>query len=118
MLPTNFGTLADKHSELRPVLGKLREWVENHADWSVLDPRILARDLRDVDPFLLSLVLGELVKIGLYRRVYMVETPSGVLADGEYDDPRNIPHRVPDRSYNYFDPMETEIVPVFKPASK
>jgi hypothetical protein len=115
MLPTNFGTLADENSELRPVLRRLAEWVEKHSDWSVLDPRILAHDMRDVDPFLLSLVLRELVRIGLYRRVFMVETPSGVLADGEYDDPRKIPDRVPDRSYNYFDPTETEIVPVFKP---
>lgn len=118
MLPTNFGTLANENSHLRPVLRKLKEWVEKHKDWSVLDPRILAHDLQDVDPFLLSLVLQRLVKMGLYRQVYMVETPSGVLADGEYDDPRKIPHRVHDRSYNYFDPMETEIVPVFKPTSK
>ena len=116
MLPTNFGTLADDNSDLRPVLGRIREWVEKHSDWSVLDPRILARDLRDVDPFLLSVALLELVRIGLYRRVYMVDTPSGVLADGEYDDPRKIPDRVPDRSFRYFNPMDTEIVPVFKRA--
>ncbi|MGB9233144.1 MAG: hypothetical protein WCC04_01940 [Terriglobales bacterium] len=115
MLPTNFGTLADENSELRPVFLSLKEWVEKHADWSVLNPKILAHDLHEVDPFLLSVALFELVRIGLYRRVYMVETPSGVLADGEYDDPRKIPDRVPDRSYNYFDPTETEIVPVFKP---
>jgi hypothetical protein len=115
MLPTNFDTLASENSDLRPVLGRLKEWVERHQTWSVLDPRILARDLRDVDPFQLSLVLLELVRAGLYRRVYMVETPSGVLAEGEYDDPRKIPDRVADNFCNYFDPMETEIVPVLKP---
>jgi hypothetical protein len=116
MLPTNFDILVNENSEFRPVLGKLKEWVEGHSDWSVLDPRILAHDLRDVDPFLLTAVLFELVKVGLYRRVYMVETPSGVLAEGEYDDPRKIPDRVRDRTYRYFDPLETEIVPVYKPA--
>ena len=115
MLPTNFDTLADENSDFRPVLSRLREWVEKHSDWSVLDPRILARDLH-VDPLVLSVVLLELVRMGLYRRVYMVETPSGVLAEGEYDDPRKIPDRVPDRSYHYFNPMDTEIVPVFKSA--
>jgi hypothetical protein len=115
MLPTNFGTLADENSELRPVLDKLREWVERHSTWSVLDPRVLARDLRGIDPLLLSVVLLELVRVGLYRRVYMVDTPSGVLADDEFDDPRKIPPRMYDRAYNSFDPMDTEIVPVFKP---
>jgi hypothetical protein len=71
--------------------------------------------LRDVDPFLLTIVLVGLVRIGLYRRVYMVETPSGVLADDEYDDPRQIPDRVHDRSYHYFSPSETDVVPVYKP---
>ncbi len=117
MLPTNFGTLANENSKFRPVLRRLKEWVEKHADWSVLDPRILARDLPDVDQFLLSLVLLELVRRGLYRRVYMVYTPSGVLADGEYDDPRKIPENVPDRSYNYFALAEADIVPVLKPVS-
>jgi len=116
MLPTNFDTLANENSALRPVVQKVKEWVKGHADKSLLDPRILARDLRDVDPYLLTLLLVGLVRIGLYRRVYMVETPSGVLADGEYDDPLKIPDRVPDNFYNYFDPMETDIVPVYKPA--
>jgi hypothetical protein len=116
MLPTNFDTLANDNSDLRPAVKRLKEWVEGHADRSLLDPRVLARDLRDVDPYLLSLVLVGLVKIGLYRRVYMVETPSGVLADGEYDDPLEIPPSVPDNFYHPFDPMETDIVPIYKPA--
>jgi hypothetical protein len=115
MLPTNFDTLANENSVLRPAVKRLKEWVENHAERNLLDPRILAKDLRDVDPFLLSVVLLELVRIGLYRRVYMVATPSGVLTDGEYDDPRRIPERVADNFYNYFDRAETEIVPVLKP---
>lgn len=116
MLPTNFDTLANENSELRPVVRRVKEWVAGHADWSLLDPRVLARDLRDVDPYLLTLLLVGLVRIGLYRRVYMVETPSGVLAEGEYDDPLKIPKSVPDNFYEPFDPMETDIVPVYKPA--
>jgi hypothetical protein len=115
MLPTNFDTLANENSALRPVVQKVKEWVKGHADKSLLDPRVLARDLRDVDPYLLSLLLVGLVRIGLYRRVYMVETPSGVLAEGEYDDPLKIPRSVSDNFYQPFDPMETDIVPVYKP---
>ena len=115
MLLTNFGTLADENSELRHTVLRLQDWARLHSDWSVLDPRVVSRDLRDVDPFLLSAVFLELVRKGLYKCVYMVETPSGVLADGEYDDPRSIPDLVPDGFYNYFPTAEAEIVPVFKP---
>lgn len=101
---------------MRPAVERLKEWVKGHADRSLLDPRVLARDLRDVDPYLLSRLLVGLVRIGLYRRVYMVQTPSGVLADREYENPLKIPERVPDNFYNSFDPMDTEIVPVYKPA--
>lgn len=118
MLRTNFGTLADKNPELRPAILRLQEWVRYHADWSVLDPRIVTQDLWDVDPFLLSAAFLELVRHGLYRRVYMVLTPSGVLAEGEYEDPLKIPEKVPDRFFNYFPTAEADIVPVFKPVAK
>jgi hypothetical protein len=115
MLPTNFDTLATENSDLKPVVGRLKDWVLRHSNLSVLDPKIVARDLDDVDPFLLTRVLVGLVKIGLYRRVYMVETPSGVLAEGEYEDPLQVPNRVADSFLNYFDPMDTDIVPIYKP---
>jgi hypothetical protein len=115
MLPTNFDTLAIENSDLKPVVGRLKDWVRKHSTLSVLDPKLVARDLVDVDPYLLSKVLVGLVTIGLYRRVYMVETPSGVLAEGEYEDPLQVPNRVADSFLNYFDPMETDIVPVYKP---
>jgi hypothetical protein len=115
MLPTNFDILASENSDLRPVLVKLKTWVEKHSNSKILDPRIVARDLRDVDPYLLSRVLVGLVNMGLYRRVYMVQTPSGSLADGEYDDPRKVPERVADNFMHYFDPTETDIVPIYKP---
>jgi hypothetical protein len=118
MLQTNFGTLADEKPGLRPAVQRLKDWVDHHQDWSVLDPRIVAEDLRDVDPLLLTALFWELVNKGFYRRVFMVVTPSGVLADGEYDDPRQIPEKVPDRFHHYFRPDETDIVPVFKPALK
>ena len=118
MLPTNFGALADKKPELKPAVSRLQDWVEHHPTWKLLDPRIVAKDLRDIDPFLLSMLFWELVEKGFYRRVFKVVTPSGVLAEDDYEDPSKVPPRVPDRFHNYFETDETDIVPVLKPAKQ
>jgi hypothetical protein len=118
MLPTNFDFLTVERPDLGPTLHRLRDWVQTHRDWNVLDPRELARSLSDVDSFTLASALALLVESGLLRQVYVVVTPSGVLADGEYDDPRQIPKRVPDRFNHYFDTLEAEIIPVLRDAKK
>ena len=92
--------------------------VVSNKDWNVLDPRELARSLSDVDSYTLASALSLLVKSGVLRQVYVVVTPSGSLADGEYDDPRQIPERIPDRFNHYFDTLEAEIIPVLRPAGK
>jgi len=51
---------------------------------------------------------------GFFRQVYMVVAPSGVLADGKYDDPRRIPVRVADRWNQYFETAEADIVAVLE----
>lgn len=117
MLPTSFDDLASSSPHLKPVFLRLKEWKSQHEDWSVLDTRVLARDMRDIDPFLLSLALQILVKQGLYRTVYMVATPTGVLAEDEYDEISNIPERVPDRFNEYFSTADADIVTVLKPAA-
>jgi hypothetical protein len=43
-----------------------------------------------------------------------VLTPSGVYADGEFEDPTKIPEKLPDRRENYFDTAESDVVPIFK----
>jgi hypothetical protein len=113
----NFGVLDVNNEELKPVIRRLELWTRAHKNRRILDPRIISRELGDVDPTVLSLALQALVRSGFYRLVYMVTTPSGVLADGEYDDPESIPQRVPDRFNNYFNTADTDIVPVFKPTS-
>ncbi|MGA2001287.1 MAG: hypothetical protein ABSG52_14955 [Terriglobales bacterium] len=112
MLPTNFDTLAAEHPQLKRALLEIREWIRTHPDWNVLDPRVLSESLRKVDSFTLAYALHLLVQHGLLRQVYMVVTPSGVLAEGEYDDPKKIPLKVPDRFNNYFETSEADIVPV------
>jgi hypothetical protein len=116
MLPSDFGNLAKREPTLKVVLPRLEQWAKDHAQWTLIDPRKVARDIDDVDPLLLALALESLVRAGLYQRVYMVVTPSGVLADGEYNDLQAIPPRVPDRFNEYFATEDTDIVPVLKPA--
>lgn len=118
MLPTNFDSLTKERPDLGLALRRLQEWIYGHKYSTVLDPRELARSLTDVDSFSLAAVLALLVKRGLLRQVYRVVTPTGSLADAEYDDPRKIPPRVPDRFNHYFDTDEAEIVPVLRASGK
>jgi hypothetical protein len=89
--------------------------VRSHPGWQFLDPRILSRDLRDIDPVHLTLTLRSFVRTGSYRQVYKVVTPDGVLAEGEYDTPLQIPSRVVDGFNHQFSVDEGDIIPVFKP---
>ena len=118
MLPTNFDFLASENPELRPAVSRLGEWATKHRHCGLIDPRAVARELRDVDPFLLAYTLHQLVKKGLFRQKYMIATPSGVLAEGEYDDPNEIPKRVATPLEEYFDREDGEIVSVLKPVAR
>jgi hypothetical protein len=97
---------------LAPALDEVAEWIRNHPSWEVLDPRELSKSLRDIDTWHLALALRLLVEKGFFRQVYKVVTPSGVLADDIFDDPRLIPDRLPDRWNQYFDTSEADVVAV------
>jgi hypothetical protein len=118
MLPTNFDFLANENPELKTAVIRLGEWVRKHKDWNVIDPGAVSREIKDVDPFLLSYTLHLLVVKGLFRQVYMIMTPSGVLADGQYDDPNKIPKRVPNGFDESFDRDDGVIVPILEPVTK
>jgi hypothetical protein len=113
--PISFEALASKNGPLQREILRVAEWVGQHSDWDLLDPKILSRDLRDLDPARLAIALGALVDIGAFQRVYKVVTPSGVLAEGEFDDPLNIPERVRDRWGRCFETADSDIIPVFRP---
>ena len=112
MLPSNYEPIAGKHPELRTALGRISDWVRQHREWDLLDPRVLAKDLRDLDAQQLAAALVVLGTSELFRRVFMVTTPSGSLADGKYESPRQIPGRLADRFEQYFDTAESDVVPV------
>jgi len=112
MSRVNFDNLISEHPESKRALRKIQEWLNKQPDKTVLYPRDLARaPLSHVD---LARVLDVLVDAGVLRRVYKVTTPSGVLADAEFDDPREIPEKLPDRWEHYFDTAESDVVPVFQ----
>jgi hypothetical protein len=112
--PSSFETLANENRPLRREILRLGEWLGEHQGWNMVDLKILSRDLRDLDPARLAIALGTLVDTGAFRRVYKVVTPSGVLAEGDFDDPLCIPERVRDRWGNSFNTADADIVVVFK----
>ena len=114
MSPINFDALVSKHPESTRALRKLEEWLQKHRDAQVINPTTLAREVRGVDAVALAAALTLLVQVGLLRRVYKVLTPSGVFAEGEFDDPTEIPEKLPDRWEHYFDTAESDVVPIFK----
>jgi hypothetical protein len=117
MLPANYDSLINENPELKPAILRIRDWIREHRDWTILDPRILSRDMRDLDPWLLTLALQALIRKGYFSRVYRVVTPSGVLAEGDYDDPRSVPERIRDNWDTTFSREDADIVPVLKPAT-
>lgn len=92
------------------------EWARAHQHRSRIDTWSLSRDLRDIDRYTLAFALDLLVEKGYYRERYTVLTPSGVLADAEFEDPTEIPAQLPDRFHRYFDTAESEVVTVLAPA--
>jgi hypothetical protein len=115
MLPTNFDTLVAERPDLGPVLKDVVSWIKSHPDWDIIDTRDLSRSLAHADAWTLATALQLLCDKGPFRQVYMVVTPSGVLADGKYDDPRRIPTRVSDRWNQPFETAEADIVAVLEP---
>ena len=99
MLPTNFDFLTAERPDLAGHL-LFADFVNGSrptriGTFSILDE--LARLLPDIDSFTLAKMLALLVQRRVMRQVYVVLTPSGVYADGEYEDPRKIPDKVPDQ---------------------
>jgi hypothetical protein len=113
MSQINFDKLAAEPRKYEDLARKILGW-QKKTNLSTIDPRTLAREWPRADKLDLAIVLELLVKVGALQRVYKVVTPDGVLADGEFADPREIPEKMPDRFDNYFETGESDVVPVFK----
>ena len=114
MSPISFELLINAHPNHRRAFRKLESWLNAHEDLHIIDASRIAKDLRDLSPVTLATALTLAVNAGLLRRTYKVLTPGGVMADGEFDDPRTIPPTLPDRFERYFDTTEADVVPVFR----
>jgi hypothetical protein len=109
----SFADLINKYPQSKKALVEIADWLNRHEDATVLYPSVLARET-SLDPVSLAKALTLLVREGVFRRVYKVTTPSGALADEEFDDPREIPEQLPDRFDHYFSTAESSVVPVFQ----
>lgn len=110
----NLEPLAKQHPDSARAIRALQSWIDTHEQERVINPRKVAKDVRDVATADLATALTLLLRAGIAKRVYKVLTPTGVLADGEFDDPTVIPEKLPDRFERYFDTSDAEIVPVFR----
>jgi hypothetical protein len=111
---TSLEVLVKQHPEYKRALKRLDAWLGAHAGQISIDPKSLAKDLSDVGSSELAAALMLLVNAGWLSRVYKVLTPSGVLAEGEFEDPTKIPQKLPDRFNDYFDTADSDVVPIFK----
>jgi len=113
MSQANLEALVSEHPKSKRALLKLQSLLSKHRPGSVITLEELAREV-PVESRSLAYALSLLEEAGILRRVYKVTTPSGVLADAEFDDPREIPAQLPDVWEHYFDTSESDVVPVFK----
>jgi hypothetical protein len=113
MLPNNFADLMRDHPELSHVWSRLDDWVRKHPTRRVIDPKALARNLRDVSPQQLMAALQVLVSHKLIRPVFVIEAPNGQILSGIYDSPMDVPNRVPGTFEEWIETDDASIVPAY-----
>lgn len=113
MSRVNLDRLISEHPENRRALRTLEIWLNKRGSPKDITPRDLARNV-PVEPSELAAALGLLVQAGILRRVYRVQKPNGVMLPSEFNDPRDIPGRLPDRREQYVDTSDADVIPVFK----
>lgn len=112
----SFEDLANKVPRYGDALRALDGWIRAHASVDVINPATLAKELKSFNPLDLAGALGEAEHAGLLERRYKILTPSGVLADNEFEDPTKIPETLPDRFNRYFATADADVIPVFRRA--
>ena len=117
MSPINLDDLVKLHPESGRALNRIATWLSRQKV-SHIYPSQLARDVRDINEIELATALMLLVSDGQFRIVYKVLTPSGVLTDAEFEDPRTIPSKLPDRWEHYFNTADADVVPIYKKVAR
>jgi hypothetical protein len=112
----DFRDIKREYPALSSVWISLARWLERHPrEVQYLDPRNLARDLRNIPAAEINQALTYLIRDGYYVQVYkLIDPASHTLLAGEYDSPVGIPDRVRDRRDQLIDARDLEIVPLLK----
>lgn len=113
MLPTNFATLASEYPDLSLVWKRLAAWVQSHPNRKMIDPKTLARNMRDVPPQVLLEAFHVMVQHGMLRQAFAVESSNGQLLSGLYDSPLDVPEKVRGSFEEWIDTDDARVVPVF-----
>ena len=112
MSPASLEALTD-NPEVARAIKKVQAWLEKRRETETIYAKQIAREV-SVEPVALARALLALVGAGVLRQVYKVQTPGGVLTDDEFEDPRDIPEKLPDRFHDgFFETADSDIVPVF-----
>lgn len=114
MSPVSFEHLAKQNPKYKRALDHLQSWINAHPQDRVLNPLKLRKDLAKLNPAELTMALDLLMQEGLLHRVYKVVTPAGVLAERDFDDPSEIPDKLPDRFEHYFETSDADVIPIFR----
>jgi hypothetical protein len=116
MLLDSLERLAKAESTFHGTFVELQRYFEDHNNWELLDPTLLAADLPDLDVFALAGALEEATQTGELRAKYTVLTPDGVVASDLFDSPSSIPRILPDRFEEEFETRQRPLVTVFEAA--
>src|SRR5687768_15662946 len=116
MSPLNFASLMSERPELNDAWRFLEAWIAEHGNVHVVPITRLAKAAKKVNlsPLVLTKALGVLLDHGLIREVYQVADYDGVLIEGDYESPDEVPPRVEGRLSQFVETSETDIVPVYR----
>lgn len=110
-IPAAIESLLIDWPDLEYPLSTLAQFARRNPSWQLIDLRMVPWMLCPAYSAAQAVLL--LVSLRILKVTYMVVTPSGVLADGEWDSPADVPETVCDRFMQPF-ATETRIVPVLK----
>jgi hypothetical protein len=102
MSPINFDALQVKYPDYAPVWEALRRWFATNSPKRYVELAVLLRALSQVEAPDLVLALDAMIESGMLKTAYRVKAPGGYLLEGEYEEPDQIPAKLPDRDYSHF----------------
>ena len=96
------------------VLRAVGGWLDSHSSTPLFDPQQMSQELPQFSAAELSQAIACLGEDGYFRPVFAVRTPSGVIADGVFQDADQVPKKLRDRFDHEFSTAGSEIVPMFE----